>query len=224
MTRILHLFNIFGAATEKAMLDYTLALAADGWALTAGYETLADEAPPTPLRRVKLDRIQVEPEPDIAAQLERVAAAPRCSAHQALLDEPFDLVHGHFGPRVLQGAGLASARRADGGEHLRLRRHASAARPLLDRTLSLGCGPRCDVRHAVRSMACRLLALGLPESRVRLIRLGVALDEHAYAPQPRRASRGSSSLAGSSRKRARNLSFGPWSCSSACIRAPRASR
>ena len=64
---VLHLFNVFGAATEKAMLDYTLALSRRGCQLTAGYETLADGAPDPPFPRVRLARIAVEPEADVPA-------------------------------------------------------------------------------------------------------------------------------------------------------------
>jgi len=182
--RILHLFNIFGAATEKAMLDYTRALAADGWALTAGYETLADGAPFTPFPRIKLDRIHIEPEADIPAQMERLAVAPKCHAHQALLDEPFDLVHGHFGPRILQGAawltrGVPMVVSIYGYDATRLLRD-----PCWIERYRWAAAHGATFVTLAESMAKRLVALGLAANHVRLIRLGVALDEHPYDPQP----------------------------------------
>lgn len=184
MARILHLFNIFGAATEKAMLDYTLALDGDGWDLTAGYETSADGAPSTPFPRVTLERIHVAPEGDILAQMERVAAAPKCPAHQALLDEPFDLVHGHFGPRILQGAawlrqGVPMVVSIYGYDATRLLRD-----PCWIERYRWAADRGAVFVTLAQSMADRLVGLGLPEDRVRLIRLGVALDEHPYDPQP----------------------------------------
>lgn len=184
MTRILHLFNIFGAATEKAMLDYTLALAGDGWELTAGYETLGDGAPLTPFPRVRLDRIHVETETDIPGQMERIAAVANCPGHRALLDEPFDLVHGHFGPRILQGAAWLAR-----GIPMVLSIYGYDATRLL-RDCCWIARYRWAADHGAtfvtlaQSMADRLVGLGLPANRVRLIRLGVALDEHAYDPQP----------------------------------------
>jgi colanic acid/amylovoran biosynthesis glycosyltransferase len=184
MTRILHLFNIFGAATEKAMLDYTVALAGDGWELTAGYETLAENAPPTPFPRVKLARVCVEPTADIPAQMDRVAAAPKCAAHRNLLDESFDLVHGHFGPRILQGAAWLTRRvpmvvSIYGYDATRLSRD-----PCWIERYRWAADHGATFVTLAQSMANRLVALGVPGNRVRLIRLGVALDEHCYDPQP----------------------------------------
>ena len=45
MPRVLHLFNVFGALTERALLDYTLGLQRAGFDLTIGCETAAGEAP-----------------------------------------------------------------------------------------------------------------------------------------------------------------------------------
>ena len=49
MPRVLHLFNIFGALTERAMSDYTLGLSRAGFDLTIACESLAPEAPQTSL-------------------------------------------------------------------------------------------------------------------------------------------------------------------------------
>jgi len=184
MTRILHLFNILGAATEKTMLDYTLALAGEGWELCAGYETLADGAFTPSFPRVRLDRIHVEAQADISAQMEEVAAGPKSPAHQALLDGPIDLVHGHFGPRILQGAawlkrGVPMVVSLYGYDATRLLRD-----PCWIERYRWAAEHGATFVTLAQSMARRMIALGLPENRVRLIRLGVALDEHVYEPRP----------------------------------------
>jgi glycosyltransferase involved in cell wall biosynthesis len=184
MTRILHLFNTFGAATEKAMLDYTLALAAAGWELTAGYEAMAEDVAPTPFPRVKLDRVPVEPEEDIPLQMQRVAAGVPCDARRALLEGPFDLIHGHFGPRILQGAawlarGVPMVVSIYGYDATRLLRDLC----WIERYRWAAAHGATFVTLA-QSMADRLISRGIPGDRVRLIRLGVALDEHEYDPQP----------------------------------------
>src|SRR5947209_8090357 len=99
MPRVLHLFNIFGAMTERAMTDYALGLSRRGFDLTIGCETLAPEAAPTPLPIVKLRRVNVEPTNDVPGQMQRIADEVDDPARRELLDQPFDLIHGHFGPR-----------------------------------------------------------------------------------------------------------------------------
>ena len=95
MAKVLHLYNVFGAATARTMLEVPLALAARGHDLTFATETIASEAPAVSQRVVAVPRIEVQPATDIDTQMQAIAeAAPA-------IDDSFDLVHGHFGPRGL---------------------------------------------------------------------------------------------------------------------------
>jgi colanic acid/amylovoran biosynthesis glycosyltransferase len=183
MTRVLHLFNIFGAPTEKAMLDYTIDLAGD-WAVTAGYESLAEGAPSPPFPLVKLGRITVEPNTNIPAEMHRIATAVKCTMDQALFGEPFDLIHGHFGPRILQGAswlvrGVPMVVSIYGYDATRLLRD-----PCWIERYRWAADHGAMFVTLAQSMADRLVSLGLPKACVRLIRLGVVLDEHQFNPRP----------------------------------------
>jgi glycosyltransferase involved in cell wall biosynthesis len=166
------------------MFDYTLALARGGWGLCAGYETMAEGAPPAPFRQVGLERILVEPAADIPAQMDRIAADPQCPALRALLDEPFDLVHGHFGPRILHGAawlkrGVPMVVSLYGYDATRLLRD-----PCWIERYRWAANNGATFVTLARSMADRLASLGLPKKHLRLIHLGVALEEHSYDPKP----------------------------------------
>lgn len=184
MPRVLHLFNIFGALTERAMLDCTLGLSRAGFDLTIGHETCAPEAPSCDLRRVALKRIEVDPTPDVPAQMRRLATDMADPAMLALLDEPFDLIHGHFGPRILQAAPwlqrgtpmIVSLYGYDVGRLLRdpcwIERYRWAA----DHGATFVSLSRC--------MEEKLLALGLPRDRVRRIHLGIDLARHPFTPRP----------------------------------------
>jgi colanic acid/amylovoran biosynthesis glycosyltransferase len=184
MPRVLHLFNVFGALTERAMLEYTLGLASRGWDITAGYETLADESPAFPLPLAKLQRVQVAPTSDVAAQMEEIATNVPDSERQRLLAEQFDLIHGHFGPRILQGAAwlkrgvrmVVSCYGYDVGRLLRdpcwIERYRWAA------------DHGATFVALAESMRTKLIVLGLPKERVELIRLGIDVASHPYDPQP----------------------------------------
>ena len=135
--------------------------------------------------------------------MERIAAAPQDPALRALLDEPFDLVHGHFGPRMLQGAawlrrGVPMVVSIYGYDATRLLRD-----PCWVERYRWAAGRGATFVTLAESMAERLVALGLPRERVRLIRLGVALGEHTYDPRPAPPCPDSSSSAGWSRRRGR---------------------
>lgn len=187
MPRVLHLFNVFGALTERAMLDYTLGLARAGWDLTVGYETLAPEAPATPIRLVRLDRVAVETPSNVPGQMAGLLQ-PRDPAMAALLDEGFDLVHGHFGPRILQGApwlarGVPMVVSVYGYDTGRLLRDPCWA----ERYQWAAAHGATFVALAQRQFD-RLAALGLPPERLRMIRLGIHLASHHYAPTPAPAS------------------------------------
>ena len=184
MPRVLHLFNVFGARTERAMLDYTLALRARGWDLTAGYETLEDASRAASMPLVALQRIPVEPTDDVPAQMRGIVTDVTDPAMRDLLDQPFDLVHGHFGPRILQGAawlarGVPMVVSLYGYDMGRLLRDPSWA----ERYRWAAANGATFVVLA-RFMRDKLLGLGVPPERVRLIHLGVDLAEHHYDPRP----------------------------------------
>lgn len=188
MDRVLHLFNHFGALTERVFLDYTLGLSKQGFDLTIGYETLCEGASEVPFRQVKLGRVSVEPTADIPAQMLFLAHHVEDAARQSLLEERYDLIHGHFGPRILQGAAwlqrgvpmIVSVYGYDVGRLLRdpcwIERYRWAAENgAIFVTLA-------------RFMEEKLLDLGLPRKSVRRIHLGIDLAEHAFDPKPAPAS------------------------------------
>lgn len=184
MPRVLHLFNVFGARTEKAMLDYTLALRARGWEPTAGHETLEDASRADSIPRVALPRVPVEPTNDVPGQMRQVADSVTDPAMRALLDQPFDLVHGHFGPRLLQGAawlkrGTPLVISLYGYDVARLLRD-----PCWIERYRWAAGLGATFVVLARYMRDKLLGFGIPAERIRLVRLGVHLPEHAYEPSP----------------------------------------
>lgn len=184
MPNVLHLFNIFGALTEKALLDYTLGLRERGCDLTIGHETLAEEAPATGLRLVNLRRICVDPTDDVARQMEAIARNVGDPALHSLLDEDFAVVHGHFGPRLLQAAAWTVRKTP-----IVISLYGYDVGRLL-------CDPcwieryRWAADHSVTFVALaqymldRLVELGLPRDRLALIRLGINIQEHRYDPHP----------------------------------------
>lgn len=184
MARVLHLFNVFAALTERAMLDYTLGLSRAGFDLTIGYETKPPDAPDTGLPLVPLKRILVEPTADVPAQMERVASDLSDPAMRSLLDRPFDLVHGHFGPRILQGAAwvkrgvpmLVSVYGYDVGRLLRDLSWIDRYRWAAEQGVTFVA--------LAQFMERKLLALGLPRERVRRIHLGIDMADHAFEPRP----------------------------------------
>ena len=101
--RLLHLYNIFGAATERAWLDYPSALQRRGHDLTFAAEQTAPQCPGITPPVVLLPRTRVEPTDDVAAQMERIASSPSLEL-ESLLEQTWDVVHGHFGPRLLHAA------------------------------------------------------------------------------------------------------------------------
>jgi colanic acid/amylovoran biosynthesis glycosyltransferase len=181
--RVLQLFNVFGALTERAMSDYTLALVDQGFDSIIGYERLEDASILGRLEHRQLQRIPVEPTADVAAQMEKVAADVNDPAMQTLLaDGRIDLVHGHFGPRLLQGASWLKR-----GVPLLISTYGYDVGRLL-RDQSWIARYRWAAEHGAtfvalaRFMEDKLLALGLPRERVRRIHLGIDLANHHYEP------------------------------------------
>jgi glycosyltransferase involved in cell wall biosynthesis len=182
--KVLHLFNVFGALTERAMFDYTMGLSQSGFDLTIGCETLAAESPRIELPLTKLRRIEVQPTDDVASQMRHIAATVDDPAMSGLLGEKFQLVHGHFGPRLLQGAAwitsgvpmLVSLYGYDVGRLLR-------DRTWIDRYRWAAKQGVVFVALA-RFMEWRLLGLGIPAKQVRYIPLGIDQDSHVFDPRP----------------------------------------
>jgi glycosyltransferase involved in cell wall biosynthesis len=207
MPRVLHLFNIFGAVTERSQFNVVRGLAERGFAPTCGYETLAAEAPVVDWPLVQLRRVMVAPTDDVPGQMEEVAAKVDDPARAALLEQPFDLVHGHFGPRILQAAAwfkkgerpspLPPGAHSEGREG---RATAStrrvpvvvsiygydASRLLRDETWAARY--RWAAEHGAIFVTLsqanfdKLRGLGVPAENLRLIHLGIDLEHHPYTP------------------------------------------
>jgi glycosyltransferase involved in cell wall biosynthesis len=181
MARVLHLFNVFGALTERAMGDYVSALS-KRFDVTVGCETLAPEAPAVWFPVVKLARVNVEPTEDVAGQMRRVANEVEDPARREFLGQRFDLVHGHFGPRILHGAAwlargvpmVVSTYGYDVGRLCRDRCWIERYRWAAERGATFVA--------LAKFMENRLLEFGLPAERVRRIHLGIDLNEHAFEP------------------------------------------
>lgn len=188
MPRVLHLFNVLGALTERAMLDYTLGLSRAAFALTLGYETRANDAPRIDLPQVQLKRIVVEPTNDVDAQMNAIAEHPADPALRSLLKQDFNLLHGHFGPRILQGAAfvkrgipmLVSVYGYDVGRLLR--------DPCWAKRYLWAAGQGVTFVALAQFMERRLLDIGLPRQCVRRIHLGIDLPAHQFEPMPAPAS------------------------------------
>jgi glycosyltransferase involved in cell wall biosynthesis len=99
-----------------------------------------------------------------------------------LLNENFPLVHGHFGPRLLQGAAFLAR-----GVPMVLSIYGYDA----SRLLRDPCWPQRYLWAAqngatlvvlAQSQFERLAALGLPRDRLRRIHLGIRLEEHPFMP------------------------------------------
>ncbi|MFW6336218.1 MAG: glycosyltransferase, partial [Phycisphaeraceae bacterium] len=184
MARVLHLYSLLGSNTERAWLDYTLALRDRGWDIAFAYETKVDDAPPIPVEHTRLERIRVEPTDDIDGQMQRVAGVNDDAAHRELVQRDFALVHGHLGTRVLHAAawlerGIPVVISLYGYDASRLLRDASwearyrwaAERGATFVTL---CEP----------MRQRIVDAGVPRERTRLIPVGIDSDAWAFEPPP----------------------------------------
>ncbi|MBB6428991.1 glycosyltransferase family 4 protein [Algisphaera agarilytica] len=178
MAKVLQLYNIFGAATERTMLEVPLALAQRGHDMTFAAETIADDAPEVTQRVLGLERIHVEPAEDIGAQMRAIAEQPPA------IDESFDLVHGHFGPRALHAArylhrGVPTLITTYGYDVSRLLRDPCWA----ERYRWMGERGATFVALS-ESMAQTLRACAVPVDRVEVIPLGIELPRWVYEPQP----------------------------------------
>lgn len=167
------------------MLDCTLGIGRRGWDITTGYETLAPQVPLEALpRRVRLERICVEPAQDVAAQMEAIARTPVDASLAALTKEHFSIVHGHFGPRLLQAAAFAQR-----GVPVIISLYGyDVGRLLRDSAwverYKWGAANGVIFVALARRMFGRLEALGMPGHSLRLITLGVRLEAHHFNPKP----------------------------------------
>jgi len=176
--RVLQLYNVFGAMTERTMLAVPLALAARGVGMSVAHETLDDDAPNTGWPMQQVPRIAVQPTTDTAQQMLSIAEqAPACPG-------PFDLVHGHFGPRILHAVrylhrGVPTVISCYGYDVSRLLRDPCWAH-------RYAWAGRRGAVFVVLSDAMRqtLLACGVPDEQVRIIRLGIVADDWRFDPQP----------------------------------------
>ncbi|MEM9914337.1 MAG: glycosyltransferase family 4 protein [Planctomycetota bacterium] len=178
MAKVLHLYNVFGAATERTMLEVPLALAERGHDLTFAAETIAVETPAVSQRVVAVPRIEVQPAADIDTQMQAIAeAAPA-------INDSFDLVHGHFGPR-----GLHAARYLHRGVPVILTTYGYDVSRLL-RDPCWGERYRWLGEHGAtfvalsEAMAATLLGVGVPRDKVEVIPLGIDLSRWPYTPRP----------------------------------------
>ena len=186
--RVLHLYNTFGLLTERVMLQMPLALAGRGHQIIGACERLADNAPAVTWPMHRLDRVLVDATDDIDGQMRRVSEKTDDAALARLLDEPIDLVHGHFGPRILHALRF-------------LRRDVPVVISLYGYDISrLTRDPAWPRRYRwaaehgaifvvlTQSARQRLLGFGVPEDAIRVIHLGVMLPDWPYhgdaAPLP----------------------------------------
>jgi len=175
--QVLQLFNVFGAPTEQTWFDAVDRLHGPRFSVSVACEQRGPLADAVDFEVSGCERISVEPADDVSAQMQRLA--------ERRIDGPLpDLVHGHFGPRVLHLApylqrnvpGVISLYGYDASRLLRdpcwVERYRWAAQ-----------------RGAVfvvlsRDMQRRMIELGLPEKKVRIIHLGIDPDAWRFDPQP----------------------------------------
>jgi glycosyltransferase involved in cell wall biosynthesis len=176
--RVLHLYNVFGLLTEKVMLEVPLALGPWGVDLHFAAESFEASAPTIEAPLQQLQRIAVEPTDDVPGQMARLAEeAPGVAGE-------FDLVHGHFGPRLLHAVrwatrGVPAVVSCYGYDTSRLLRDPCWAERY-----------RWAGEHGVtfialsRAMRDTLADCGVPAERLRVIPLGIELDQWPFDPQP----------------------------------------
>lgn len=178
MAKVLQLYNVFGATTERTMLEVPLALARRGHDLTFAAETIDADAPPITQKQLTVPRIHVEPTDNIDAQMQAIADAPPA------LDEPYDLVHGHFGPRILHAAryqqrGVPVIITTYGYDVSRLLRDPCWG----ERYRWMGERGATFVALS-EAMGATLRSVGVPGERVEVIPLGIDLRQWGYQPCP----------------------------------------
>ncbi len=182
MGKVLHLYNVFGAATERVWLEVPMRLAQLGWDPIFGAESIALESPPD-CSPVILSRRHVAPQQNVEQEMALLSTGPS-SQMQTILQAGVSLVHGHTGPRILHAAaamhlGVPTVISLYGYDASRLLRDGSwgaryrwaAARGAVFVTIC-------------QAMQERMIAEGLPTQQVRVIRLGIDPSAWVYRPAP----------------------------------------
>jgi colanic acid/amylovoran biosynthesis glycosyltransferase len=186
MTACLHLFNVLGLLTEQSQAALVRGLSQRGCRITVACETLAPQSSPVAWPLHVLPRIEVAPTDDVDVQMDALAQSPEHPARRnaSLWNARFDIIHGHFGPRVLHAGpwiarGTPTLISLYGYDTSRLLRDPAWIKRY-----------RWAARHGTifvalsQDMANRLLAMGLPPNSLRLIRLGIDLAAHPFEPTP----------------------------------------
>ena len=184
--RVLHLFNVLGAATEQTWLAVAMGLRGRGWDVSAVCESWAGSAEAGGGAGGAVDGLAVEVRArveggsggEVEAEMDRLAEAEPAGGLP-------DLVHGHLGTRVLHAApylvrGVPTVLSLYGYDASRLLRDpAWGARY----RWAAARGARFVVLAEV--LRERLMAeVGLAGESVRVVRLGVDLSDWAFTPEP----------------------------------------
>lgn len=177
--RVLQLFNVFGAPTEQTWFDAVTRLAEQGFSMSVRCEQRGPLADAVEFPVSIVGRVRVEPTDDVPGQMNQLAAPPDTppAPHPAL-------VHGHFGPRVLHAAPFLQQRIPTvislyGYDASRLLRDPC----WVDRYRWAAERGAVFVVLAER-LRDRFAAVGIPKESIRVIHLGVDLDDWACDPTP----------------------------------------
>lgn len=176
MAEVLQLYNVFGATTERTMLEVPLALGQRGHRLTFAAEAMDADAPAMESPVLGIKRISVKPTDDIDRQMKTIAEAALA------VDQQFDIVHAHFGPRCLHAARYL---------HRGVPTVISTYGYDVSRLLTDPCwaaryrwmGDRGAVFVALsQDMYTTLVRAGVPGDQVEVIPLGIDLQQWKYKP------------------------------------------
>ncbi|MEM9882342.1 MAG: glycosyltransferase family 4 protein [Planctomycetota bacterium] len=184
MAEVLQLYNVFGAATERTMFEVPSALAQRGHRMTWAAESV--DTDPESIGVVHdLPRIAVRPGDDAAVEAELQAVARR----EPAVPGRFDLVHGHFGPRLLHALphlarGTPAVVSCYGYDTSRLLRDPAWATRY--RVFAERGGRFVALSDDMRR---RLTACGVPASSVDVIPLGIDPDAWTFDPAETRERR-----------------------------------
>ncbi|MEM9883115.1 MAG: glycosyltransferase family 4 protein [Planctomycetota bacterium] len=184
MAEVLQLYNVFGAATERTMLELPSALARRDHAMTWAAESV--QTYPQGVGDLHdLPRIAVHDGDEAAVGAELEAVAGRAPA----VPGRFDLVHGHFGPRLLHALpylarGTPAVVSCYGYDTSRLLRDPAWA--VRYRGFAERGGRFVTLSDDMRR---RLTLCGVPASSVEVIPLGIDPDAWAFDPAETRERR-----------------------------------
>ena len=176
--RTIQLYNVFGLLTERVMLEVPLGLHERGIDIEFAAESFDAQALQVDATIRQIGRVMVEPTADVPAQMQAVAA------EKPSVNGDFDLVHGHFGPRLLHAVrwarrGIPTVVSCYGYDTSRLLRDPCWGE-------RYRWAAESGVTFVALSAAMRqaLLDVGVPPGRCRVIPLGIELDRWQFAPRP----------------------------------------